>query len=172
MALISNTEQLLTLSSTKKQKKSGLSSVLVVTSGDGSDDEAVKLACELLDPQRGRLYVAYIIEVERALPVDAEVAPATAKGEEVLKHMEEVAEDLKFEAEAELLQARSTGPAIVGEAFDKQVDAIVLTIPHRKRYGSFHVGDTAPYVLEHAPCKVILWRNAIAGTPSSNGARP
>ena len=145
-----------------------VTSVLVAVRGDECDDEVVKLACELLNSRKRRLYIAYVIEVERALPVDAEIAPATAKGEEVLKHMEEVARAYKYKPEATMVQARQAGAAVVQEAVDKQVDTIVLGSSHRQRNGSFSLGDTVPYVLRHAPCRVIIWRDA-ASEFSTNG---
>ena len=154
-------ENPLSLASTRRPKSNGLSSILVAVGGKGSDDDAVKLACELLDSQKGNLYIVYVIEVERSLPLDAESAPATAKGEEVLKHMEEVAELYKCETQAELLQSRQAGLAVVREAAEKQVDAVVLGVPYKEEYGSFTLGETVPYVLKNAPCKVILWRDVI-----------
>lgn len=136
-----------------------MSSVLAAVTGDSADDSAVRLACEMLTPQNGKLHLLYVIEVERGLPLDAEVAPATAKGEDVLRHVEDVAKAYKCEIEAELLQSRQTGSAIVQEAVDKEVDAIVLGIPYVEKYGSFSMGESAPYVLKNAPCKVVLWRD-------------
>lgn len=159
------------MASPQKVKNSGLSSVLVAVGGR-SEDEAVRLACELISPNKGKLYIVYVIEVERSLPVDAEVAPATAKGEEVLKHMEEVAKPFKCRTQAELLQSRRAGSAVVQEAVDKSVDAIVLGLPYREVYGSFSMGETAPYVLRNAPCKVILWRSSLPSYTSNNGHRP
>ena len=149
-----------------------ISSVLVAVTGETSDDEAVRLGCGLLNSSKGGLYILYVIEVERALPVDAEIGPATAKGEEVLKHMEQVAKPFKHKTQAELLQSREAGYAVVQEAVDKQVDAIVLSVPYTERYGSFSLGHTVPYVLEHAPCKVILWREDMPVTRSTNGVQP
>jgi len=99
----------------------GASSVLVAVQGERSDDEAVKLACELINSPKGKLHIVYVIEVERGFPVDAEIAPATAKGEEILKHMEEVAKSYKCKPEAELVQARQAGAAVVREAVEKDV---------------------------------------------------
>ena len=146
--------------------------MLVAVEGERPDDDAVKLACELLVPQKGTLYIVYVIEVDRSLPVDAEITPATAKGEEVLRHMEEVARPYKCETHAELLQSRRAGLAVVREAVDKRVDAIVLGVSHRETYGSFSLGETAPYVLKNAPCRVLLWRDLMAGTPYDDGNRP
>ena len=153
----------------------GLESALVAVRGDASDDDTVRLACELLRPskgkKRGKLYIIYVIEMDRALPLDAEIAPATARGEEVLKEVEEVVKGYKCEAHAELLQSRQTGYAVVQEAVEKQVDAIVLGTPYREQYGSFYLGQTVPYILKHAPCRVILWRDMAPDGAQSHGPR-
>ncbi len=147
----------------------GLSSALVAVRGNSADDDAVRLACELLKPPKGRLYILFVIEVERGHPIDAEVAPATAKGEEVLTQMEEVAKQYKCEPHAELLQSRQVGYAVVQEAVDKQVDAIILGTPYREQYGSFYLGRAVPYILKHAPCRVILWRDSVSSSSRGNG---
>lgn len=155
------------------RKGAGFSSILVAVEGEGPDDDAVKLACGLLTGQKkANLYIVYTIEVERGLPVDAEIAPATAMGEEILKHMEEVAKPFKLTTQAELLQSRRAGAAVVQEALDKQVEAIVLGVPYRESYGDFSLGDTVPYVLKNAPCRVILWRDFIPGMQMGNGHFP
>ena len=147
------------------------SSVLVAVRGEQSDDEVVSLACELLHPHRGKLHILYVIEVERGFPVDAEIAPATAKGEEVLKHMEDVAKTYKCKAEAELVQARQAGSAVVREAVDKSVDTIVIGIPYKERYGSYSLGETIPYVLRNAPCGVVVWRDPSRETSGDDAPR-
>ena len=133
--------------------------------GHSSDEDAVKLACGLLNGGKGRLHVLYIIEVDRALPVDAEIPTATARGDAVLREMEDIARTFKLEAQAELLQSRQAGYAVVQEAVDKAVEAIVMAVPYQTRYGEFSLGNTIPYVFEHAPCQVILWRDE----PGSSG---
>ena len=100
------------------------------------------------------------------------MAPATARGEEVLNEMEALTEPYKFETAAELLQSRRIGLAVVQEAVDKQVDAIVLGVPYIEIYGSFSLGDTVPYVLKNAPCRVILSRDSIPEVSLVNGYRP
>ena len=140
------------MASTRRLKNRSMSAVLVAVEGEGADDDAVRLASELVDAQKGNLYIVYVIEVERGLPVDAEIAPATAKGEEVLKRMERVSRPYKLETKAELLQSRRAGLAVVQEAVDKQVDAIVVGILYKEVYGSFSLGEMAPYVLKNAPC--------------------
>ena len=136
-----------------------IASVLVPVTGEAPDDEVIRFACSIVGPRKGTLHVLYVIEVERGLPIDVEIGPATAKGEQVLGHMEELAKELKCRSEAELVQARQARSAIVQESADRKVDAIVMRAPHRQGRGLFSLGQTVPYVLEHAPCLVIVWRD-------------
>ena len=154
--------------SARGSDKTSMSSVLVAIRGERCDDAVVRLGCELLSSSKGKLYVLNVIEVERGFPEDAEIPPATAKAEEVLQRAEEVVKSFKGSTEAYMRQTRRAGVAVVREAADKGVDTIVLGVPYRERYGSFTLGDTIPYVLRHAPCRVIVWREP---TPevSTNG---
>ena len=145
----------------KRVKNSPITSILVAVTGENSDETAVRFACELLDEQHSKLYILYIIEVEMTLPIDAEITTSTARGEQILNQMEEISKMYKCETQAELLQSRRSGLAIVQESVDKQVDAIVLGIPYQEMYGSFSMGNIAPYILKNAPCKVILEREPI-----------
>ena len=149
----------LTTARRRSRNGTGLSSVLVAITGDPADGPAVKLAYEMLSPKSGRLYLLHVIELERGIPLDAEVVPATAKGEDVLRHVEDIARGYKCKVETELLQSRQAGSAVVQEAVDKDVDAIVLGIPYLEKYGSFSMGESAPYILKNAPCRVVLWRD-------------
>ncbi len=90
------------------------------------------------------------------------IEPEVRKGEAVLDQAERVAEELDYEVDAELLQAREVGPAVVDEAIERGVDLIVLGVPYKKRFGEFNLGKVAPYVLKNAPCRVWLVRQAIS----------
>ena len=136
-----------------------LSSVLVPVSGDSCDEEMVRLACDLLESSRSMIHILYVIEVERGFPVDAEVTPAAAEGEQVLKDMESVARNYKCQMEARLVQARKTGTAVVQEAVDKGVDAIVVGTSYKRPFGSYSLGESIPYILKNAPCRVIVSRD-------------
>ena len=150
-----------------------ISSVLAAVSGESCDEEVVRLACRLMRPNRGTLHILYVIEVDRRMPVDAEIVSVTARAEIVLRSMEKVAKAEKFKTEGELVQARDVGSAVVNEAFDRSVEAIVLGLPYRMRYGVFTLGDSVPYVLKNAPCQVVLWRDydsqSVKGLGSSAG---
>ncbi len=100
----------------------------------------------------------YVIEVGRDSPVDAEIGFASEEAEETLRDMEQVASDYRCVVEAQLVQSRSAGAAVVRQAVDKDVDAIVIGMPYEEVYGSYSLGEYIPYVLRHAPCRVIVCR--------------
>jgi len=137
------------------------SRVLVPVCGVEADEEALTLACEMIRPAKGKVYVLYVIEVRRSLPLDADVEAENARGEDVLQRMEKLGEKLRVDLEAEILRAREAGPAVVQEAVDRQVQAIVIGAPYRRHHGVFSLGQTAPYILRNAPCPVLLWRQEI-----------
>ena len=145
-------------SKSSKSNHVRLGSVLAPVVGSTTDVDTVNMACELVNDANGIVHIIYVIEVPREHPVDTEQYESTARGEEILHEMEAVAELSKCTAEAELLQARKAGLAIVHEAVDKQVDAIVLGTKYKHSYGVFTRGETIPYVLKHAPCQVIIMR--------------
>lgn len=135
--------------------------ILVPVSGNGADEEAVKLACNLAKKSKAKIYVVYIIQVKRSLPLDAEIESEIKKAEEVLTRAEDIAAEQNYEVETDLLQAREAGPAIVDEAMERDVDLILMGIGYKKRFGIFSLGVAVPYVLKEAPCRVLLCREPI-----------
>ena len=131
--------------------------VLAVVTGDPSDDAVVERAADLVRSDKGHLLALYVIRVDRGLPVDADVPPAVAKGEDVLRGVEARVRLPKGHVSAELLQARELGPAVVQEASVRGVDAIVVGTSYQREYGSFSLGADLLYILEHAQCIVMLW---------------
>ena len=132
--------------------------ILVPVSGNSADEEAIKLACNLAKKSKARVYVVYIIEVERSLPLDAQIDSETEKAEQVLTRAEDIAAEEDCGIETDLLQAREAGPGVVDEAVERGVDLIVIGMGYKKHLGAFDLGKTVPYVLKEAPCKVILYR--------------
>jgi nucleotide-binding universal stress UspA family protein len=147
---------------------------------DGSEAslDALALACTIAKRNKGKVYVVYVIEVARSLPLDADLTAEARKGEEILLRAEEVADSLDFEVEGELLQAREAGHAIVDEAIERAVDGIVLGVEHqatalevgytwereqkpRPLRGDLKLGPMAQHVLQHASCEVLLIRKGV-----------
>lgn len=139
--------------------------ILVPVSGEASDNEALSLACEMTRGTKGKVYVLYVIEVERELPLDAEAGEAIDKGEEILQRMEKLGKSFHGRIQAEILRARDAGPAVVQEAEEREVEAIVMAMPYKKHHGVFSLGQTVPYILKNASCPVLLWRIP----PGANG---
>jgi nucleotide-binding universal stress UspA family protein len=146
------------------------SRVIAVVTGDESDEGTVAQAAELVRASRGRLFILYVICMDRSLPVDAEVGDEVRQGEEILRGCEEITRLPRGDVEAELLQAREIGPAVVHEAAVRDADCVVIGTPYPTSFGRFSLGRDIPYILEHAPCHVVLWREPIRGARS--GTRP
>ena len=147
-----------------------LSSILVPVTGATYDEEVIRLGCDLLDSGRSILYMVYVIEVARESPIDAVVALDTERGEQILRQMEAVADNRKCMVEAQLVQARKAGAAIVREAVDRGVDAIVVGAPHSEAHGAFSPGDYILYLLQYAPCRVIVVRETYDATVDARNA--
>ena len=134
------------------------SKILVPVVGTEADEEAIKLACRLAKKDKGKIWVIYVIALKRSLPLNAEVESEIREGEEILDHMESVAEEEDYEVETDLLQARDAGPAIIDEAVERGVNLILMGITYKTRFGQFSLGSVVPYILKNSPCRVILYR--------------
>ena len=135
-----------------------ISHILVPLNGNPTDDEALQLACVTAKRTKAKITVVHVIEVPRALPLDADTPSLSEESRDMLDHAEEVAQQLGCSVQAEALQARAAGPALVDEARAARADLIIIGLPNRVRFGSFHLGATSNYVLNHAPCRVWLAR--------------
>ena len=131
--------------------------ILVPISGTDADEETMRLACRLAKKDKGKIWAVYVITVQRILPLDAEIEPEIQRAEDVLDQIEMIAEEEDYNVEAEALQAREAGPAIIDEAVERGVDLILMGVKYKKRFGQFSLGNVAPYVLKNAPCPVLLY---------------
>ncbi len=107
---------------------------------------------------KAELHSVYISEIPQEFPLSTEFVQDSTRGEQVLSRVEAIAAEEKYRVQAQLLQARHAGPAIALEAADRQMEMIILGLPFRRRFGINHLGTTASYLLSHAPCHVVLWR--------------
>ena len=132
--------------------------ILVPIDGSEASLEAVGLACSLARRRKGCVYAIYVIEVDRTLPLDAELVDETAAGEAVLRSATAVARKWDYPVTAEILQAREAAQAITSEAIERKVDAVIMGIEHERPFGEFQLQRTAAQVLKHAPCQVWVCR--------------
>ena len=132
--------------------------ILVPVAGTEADEGAMELADKLLAKKnRGEICAVYVISIERALPIDAEIESEIRKAEDILNHIESAAEKQGCKIETDLLQAREVAPAIIDEAIEREADLILIGVTYKRRFGEFSLGDVVPYVLKNAPCRVILY---------------
>ena len=138
------------------------SRILVPVNGNGTDEEAVALACEIARRSKAEVYAIYVIEVKRTLPLDVDLPPEAAKGDAVLARVEKVSQTYAINLQGEILQARDVGTAIVDEAAERRIDLIVMGLTYKRKFGEFDLGQTTQYVLRNAPCRVWVARAAPA----------
>ncbi|MBA3357908.1 MAG: amino acid permease, partial [Thermoleophilaceae bacterium] len=151
-------------------------SILVPVFDEPLDDDIVgtagRLASEDADEGEGGavLEALYVFEIPMSLPLDARVSPERVqRARQALARAKEVGEEYAgVEVATAMARGRSMGSTIVTEARRRGVEAIVLAAeaPSRIRGGALFggkglsrdrfAGDTTRYVIEKAPCKVIL----------------
>ena len=136
----------------------GFKKILVPVAGYKAEEEAMKLACRLAKKDKSKIWSVYVVTIKRALPVDAEIDSEIREAEDILDHIEEVAEEQDYELETDVLQAREAGPAIIDEAVEREVNLILMGIQYKRHFGQFSLGNVVPYVLKNAPCPVILYQ--------------
>ena len=147
------------LSNTSGEITTALRNVLIAIHGDEMDDELVRLACSMVKFRKGRVFAVYSVEVPRTLAVDAALPEITQKAGPALEHAVGIAEQMNFEIEPEIVQARDYGHSLVDEAEAHECGLIILGIPYRTdRSGRFDPGAAVNYVLNQAKCRVWVIR--------------
>jgi basic amino acid/polyamine antiporter, APA family len=151
-------------------------SILVPVFGGALDDDIIgtagRLAADQADEGEGGavLEALYVFEIPMSLPIDARVPEErVARAKQLLARAKEVGEEYEgVEVATAMVRGRTVGQAIVSEARRRGVEAIVLAAeePTRVRGGAIlggrgrvrdrFVGETTRYVVEKAPCRVIL----------------
>jgi nucleotide-binding universal stress UspA family protein len=138
--------------------------IIIPVSGGPEDDRAIDLVGELAQRHPTNITLVYVVEVQQAMPLDAELPEAVARGEDVLARAEQqTRQRLPTSVDlisTDLLQARSAGAAIVDEAIEQNADVILMATAISIKYGKQVTGDAASYVIKNAPCDVILIRSA------------
>jgi nucleotide-binding universal stress UspA family protein len=141
-------------------------SYLVPVDGSEAAYHALGVACDLARRSKATVHVLHVIEVARSLALDAELDAEVRHGEEILNRAEQVASDHGVAVEGDLLQARQAAHAVVDEAVERDVDAIVMGVEYHRPLGLFELGRLPTYVLEHAPTQVWLIRYPAPTAPS------
>jgi basic amino acid/polyamine antiporter, APA family len=162
---------------TRERMEAEYGSMLVPILGTPLDDDIMQTAGRLAaeenedEGEGGAVIEAlWIFEVPMALPLDARVPDEELKrARAALKRAKAVGEEYEgVEVATAVVRARRAGEAIVHEAKRRGVEAIVLAAEEPTRVGGglrlggqqgLHdtfVGETTRYVVNKAPCRVIL----------------
>jgi basic amino acid/polyamine antiporter, APA family len=167
-------------------------SILVPVFGVPLDDDIVgtagRLAAERADETEGGavLEALFVFEIPMSLPIDARVPDERVReAKRVLARAKEVGEEYEgVEVATAMVRGRTAGQAIVAEARRRGVEAIVLAAEEptgvrggailggRGRARDRFVGETTRYVVEKAPCKVILTAPPAGEEGTREGVRP
>ena len=142
------------------------SSYLVPYNASEASLRGLETALRLANGEKGaRVKAVYVVEVDRRLPLDANLPEESERGERCLSAAEELSRKYKTTCDGDILQARDAGHAIVDEAVEMGVQAVVIGVEGgRTQEGKgSEIGRTAEYILRHAPCQVIIVRDAAHG---------
>jgi APA family basic amino acid/polyamine antiporter len=166
--------------------------ILVPVFGEELDDDIIgtagRLAAEEAEEGEGGAVIEaiYVVEIPMSLPLDARVPEEKiAEARRALKRAKEVGEEYEgVEVATASVRARTYGQGIVEEARRRGVEAIVLAAeePTRMRGGrrlggrggprNRAVGETTRYVIEKAPCRVILTAPPLGEEGTREGVAP
>ncbi len=156
-------------------------SILVPVFGNALDDDIVQTAGRLagesqddVDVEGATIEAIYVIPVPMALALDAPLPPGQVdSGRAALKRAKAIGEEYKgVEVATAVVRARRVGAGIVQEARRRGVEAIVLSAdpdPESRRT-SKPVSEVTSYVVDKAPCRVIL--TAPARSSATQAAAP
>jgi universal stress protein E len=130
--------------------------ILAGTDGSERAEEAVGRAAQLASVIGAPLDLVYVIDTSR--PHDnAEVEP---KAEAVLQRAEAIASSTGSVSASTRVVAGDPAQALVEEATDHAVDAICVGPDTGLLGGRVRIGRVAAHVLRHAPCSVLVGREA------------
>jgi len=130
--------------------------ILVPIVGSRITDEMVVLACQLATEKNSSVDALYVIEVPMNLPLDARLTDERARAVEVLQEAVTLASQFKVKMNPIVITARSAGRAIVQQATERRSEVIILGVMKRRRFTERAFGSTTDYVIEHAPCEVLV----------------
>lgn len=140
----------------------GYSRIVVPVHGTHADRRAIEVAGMLGSGKQAEIVLVHVVEVAQSLPLEADLPTEITEGEDTLREAAEWARQASASRvgriSPELLQARSAGAAIVDEAVERGAEVIVMALCQHLRHGRPTPGVTVPYVLENAPCEVIVTR--------------
>ncbi len=130
--------------------------ILVPIVGSRISDEMMVLACQLATEKQSSIDALYVIEVPIHLPLDAPLEEERLRAERAMKAARVIASQFKVKLTPVIVTARNTGRAIVQEADRRRSEVIILGTVRKRRIADRVFGSTVDYILQHAPCEVLV----------------
>jgi len=130
--------------------------ILVPITGTWISDEMMVLACQLATEKQSSIDGIYVIEVPLNLPLDARLVNERARAEKVLKAAAVIADQFNVRFTPHVVTSRQAGRAICETAVELRSEVIMLGTTRKRRIGNLVFGRTTDFVLDHAPCEVLL----------------
>ena len=130
--------------------------LLVPIVGSRITDEMMVLACQLATEKQSAVDALYVIEVPFNLPLDARLPQERENAKALLEQAAVIADQFGVTMTPIVVTARAAGRAIVDEAKERRSEVIILGATRKRRFTDRAFGGTIDYVLQHAPCEVLV----------------
>jgi APA family basic amino acid/polyamine antiporter len=119
-------------------------------------EEMVATAVKLAQERGSAVEALHVIRVPLDRGLEAELLEEEERALESLDEARALGEEHGVEVHGDTVRARSIGKAIVAAARERDVDLIVLGSAPRWRRQSRFFSPTVEYVLQQAPCEVLV----------------
>lgn len=130
--------------------------ILVPTVGLPYSERGVELACRLGDEQEAEIFLIYVIEVPRTMPLGIPLAEAEKMASEALERADSIVTLHGMKSQKIIQRARLAGEEIARVARDRDVDMIVVGIRPDAGLRGELLGRTSDIILRHSPCEVLI----------------
>ena len=131
--------------------------VLVPVAGD-ADMEAMTIACQLAADREAVVTAVHVIEVPLELPLDAHMFDEDVESKRLLSNVAAIGDLHGVNGEQHVVRDRFAGEVLVAAATESGSEIIVLaaTVHAHVARRARGLGSTVEFVLNHAPCRVLV----------------
>ncbi len=128
--------------------------ILVITK-EGTDTEALQMACEMGKIHKAEINALHILEIPYSLPLDANLPGRVELANQVLKKGEAISSELNVKASFEMIRARSFATTAVLMAKEGDYDLMVLGVEKEMQKSAQKATfATIEKIVSESPCRV------------------
>jgi nucleotide-binding universal stress UspA family protein len=146
----------------------GFRKIVVCLSPSDSPAHAISIACALVAERRRRLIAIAAVEVALELPLETTQGAAEERARDAIRVAQAVAASSHVSVAGIVLHTRDAGEAIVAELRLQKADLVLIAEGAKVRSATRQLSRTTDYVLNHAPCRVMLIGSGVL----ASGRRP